>query len=313
MWCRFRSSISAWVCPLTCVVVGMISLPLPAKDEWPTTGKYSFSSWAGQPLEIFYTIPPGSEPQSPIVVVIPGKNRNAEQYRDEWKDLAKSNRFITLVVEARKKDFPSEYEYNLGGVMNAQGQVQPREKWLFSAIDSIFDDFKKQFGSTRETYALYGHSAGGGFVPLFLLMIPDAKVDNVVAANPAFYTMPDASVAFPFGLKGLPLPEGAVDKWFSNRMTLMLGDRDLNPRTELLSNGAEARKQGPHGFARGLGFYRQSLTLSESERLPLKWRLEIVPDAAHDNKQMAPAAVKHLLAPEPKADATDRGTTGASP
>src|SRR3954454_2110358 len=72
--------------------------------------------------------------------------------------------------------------------------------WLFSAIDPIFDDFKKQFGSTRETYELYGHSAGGGFVHFVLLMVPDAKIDHAVAANPPSYTMPDADVAYPFGL-----------------------------------------------------------------------------------------------------------------
>jgi hypothetical protein len=75
-------------------------------------------------------------------------------------------------------------------------------------------------------------------------MVPDAKIDHAVAANPPSYTMPDADVAYPFGLKGLPLPEGALASWFPKDLTVMLGDRDVNSRTQPLSDGAEARKQG---------------------------------------------------------------------
>jgi hypothetical protein len=290
-----RSAILLWSL-VACFMIEVSPLRVFAKSDWPPTGKYSFAGWAGPALTVYYSVPPGSDSMTPIVVVVPGKKRNAEEYRDEWNSLATANRFITLVLEAKKKDFPSEYQYNLGGVTDANGGAQPREKWLFSAIDPLFDDFKEQFGSTRKTYSLYGHSAGGGFVHLFMLMIPDAKVDAAVAANAAFYTMPDAEVDFPFGLRGLSLPDNALERWYSKRLTIMLGDRDLNPRTEPLSSGVEAQRQGPHGFARGLGFYRQSLCSASSQNLPLAWRLEIVPDAAHDNKQMAPAAVKHLFA-----------------
>src|SRR5262245_13897105 len=195
-----------------------------AKDPWPATGKYEFVSWAGPQLAVYYSVPPKATADSPILVIIPGVKRNAEEYRNEWDHLATANRFITLVVEATKKLFPTEYEYNVGGIINARGEMQPEDRWLFSAIDPLFDDFKKRYGSHQEKYELYGHSAGGGFVHLFLLMKPQARVDRAVAANPAFFTMPDNGQAFPFGLKGAPLASDSIRNWFDRRLVVLLGE-----------------------------------------------------------------------------------------
>ena len=122
-----------------------------AKDTWPATGKYEFTRWAGPAA--FHRVlqpTPKATADSPILIIIPGVKRNAEEYRNEWDHLATANRFITLVVEATKKLFPTEYEYNVGGVINARGEVQPENRWLFSAIDPVFDDFKKRFGSHQD-------------------------------------------------------------------------------------------------------------------------------------------------------------------
>src|SRR5258705_2397826 len=154
-----------------------------AKDPWPATGRYEFTDWAGPQLTIYYSAPPKITVDSPILIIIPGVKRNAEEYRNEWDHLATTNRFITLVVEATKKLFPTEHEYNVGGVINSRGEMQPEDHWLFSAIDPLFDDFKQRFGSRRDKYELYGHSAGGGFVHLYFLLKPQAKVSRAVAAN----------------------------------------------------------------------------------------------------------------------------------
>jgi hypothetical protein len=280
---------------LVFVALTTVSSQLPAKDVWPATGKYEFSGWAGRQLTVYYSVPPKATADSPILIIIPGVKRNAEEYRNEWDHLATANRFITLVVEATKKLFPTEYEYNVGGVINARGEVQPEDRWLFSAIDPLFDDFKKQFGSHREKYELYGHSAGGGFVHLFLLLKPQAKASRAVAANPAFFTMPDSEKVFPFGLKGAPLPPGAIQSWFDKRLVILLGEQDREPRTQLLSNGPEARLQGPHVLARGLGFYQAALSEAAAQHLGLRWHLEIIPGIGHSDPHMASYAVKYLF------------------
>ena len=64
---------------------------------------------------------------------------------------------------------------------------------------------------------------------------------RAVAANPAFFTMPDNEKVFPFGLKGAPLANDAVRNWFDKRLVILLGEQDREPRTQLLSNGPEAQ------------------------------------------------------------------------
>ncbi len=280
---------------LACVLSSATSTTIFAQREWSAIGRHEFSDWAGAKLNVFYSIPPQVNADSPIVIVIPGAKRNADQYRDQWNHLASANHFITLVVEAAKKNFPTEYEYNLGGVVDSTGIAQPEEKWLFSAIDPILEDFKKLFGSTRKAYNMYGHSAGGCFVHLFLLFKPDAKVEKTVAANLAFATIPDQKNQFPFGLSGAPIAEGAVGRWFDKRLVILLGERDRNPLSYPLSNSPEARLQGPHVFARGLNFFHTSLSVAKTKRIPINWQIEVVPDVGHSNTHMASYAVKYLL------------------
>ncbi|MDZ4656417.1 MAG: hypothetical protein SH868_02435 [Bythopirellula sp.] len=263
--------------------------------DWPPLGKYEFSAWSGPKLNVYFSVPPQANKHSAIVMIMPGAKRNAEEYRNEWDHLATANGFISLVVEASLEKFPSEYEYNLGGTINAAGKLQPEESWLLSALDLIFNDFTARYGSERKNYSLYGHSAGGGFAHLYPLFKPDSKAVRIVAANPAFLTMPNYEQDFPFALRNAPLPDSALKKWLSQRLVILLGDRDRDPRTHPLSNGPQAQIQGPHVFARSLGFYQAALCESFAQDLPLNWQIEIVAGVGHSNAQMASHAVKYLV------------------
>lgn len=277
------------------ILWGLSLPPSHVLADWPPLGQYEFSAWSGQVLKVYFSVPPRANKNSAIVIIMPGAKRNAEQYRDEWDHLAAANGFITLVVEAGLERFPSEYEYNLGGIINAAGELQPEDSWLLSAVDLIFDDFAARYGSERKNYILYGHSAGGGFAHLYPLFKPDSKAVQVVAANPAFLTMPNHEQDFPFALRNAPLPDSALKEWFSQRLVILLGDRDRDSRTHPLSNGPQAQIQGPHVFARGLGFFHAGLRESFAQELPLNWQIEIVSGVGHSNAHMASHAVKYLV------------------
>ena len=203
--------------------------------------------------------------------------------------------FILLTIEASAELFPSELDYNAGGVLSERKEQQTEDKWLFSAIDLIFDDFVARFGSTRKKYAIYGHSAGGGFVHRFVLLKPHAKFSRAVAANPAFVTMPDRDIDYPFGLRGAPIDDAAILRWTQAPLTLMLGALDLGPRTKPLSNGPDARRQGLNVFTRGRGLYKAITQYAQSRGAPCRWTLDIVEDVGHSNALIAPHAVKYLF------------------
>ena len=263
--------------------------------QWNEKSTYIFSPQAAPKLGVYCCIPPEADARTPILIVVPGAKRNAEVYRDAWHELAIANGFIVLSIAMTEKAFPSEYEYNAGGVVTAQGKLVPESQWTLSLIEPLFDDFKHRFGSKREKYSLYGHSAGGQFVLNFLLFKPNSRVELAVAANPAFFPRIDSDEAFPFGLTGVTLPKDAIQRWLDSPVVLLLGDRDLQPRTLPLSNGPKARIQGPHVFSRGLAFYAAALAVAAERGQPLSWKLEVVHNVGHSNDHIVSHAVKYLF------------------
>jgi hypothetical protein len=277
---------------------------LHASNDGGSKGTYSFSGWRGPTLDVYYAMSPVDTKETPILIAMPGAKRQAIEVRDAWQPLACANGFHVLVVHASVESFPSEYEYNIGGVINAMGEWQPQDTWLFSAIDPIFEDFKNRSGSVQQNYWFYGHSAGGCFAHLFPLFKPSCHASKIVAANPAFFMSPNPQIPFPFGSQGTRLNQADLEKWFERRLVVMLGDQDLAGRENPLSTSPQANLQGPHVFSRGLSFFHDCLNASHDWDAPMRWKLDIISGVGHSNTLMAPHAIKHFLSggAESKAD-----------
>ncbi len=230
-----------------------------------------------------------------MLIVVPGARRNADEYLEHWISLAGEKSFVVATIGADTERFPTEYEYNAGGVMTSGGELRPEEEWLFSAIDPIFLNLKRRLGLNQQRYSLYGHSAGGDFVHLFMLFKPHALVDWAVAANPAFVTLPNQDIPYPFGLSGTQMSDDQIDRWFIAPLTILLGGQDLGPRTKPLSNSGDARKQGPNVFSRGQLLYREAQALAEQENTPFTWKLHVVEEVGHDSSLMTPHAIPFLF------------------
>ena len=121
---------------------------------------YVFTEWNGAPIDVITYIPPNATPSTPILMVIPGASRDAQRFHASWLDLAKKNHFSVITIGAKKSFFPDEYSYNAGGVITENGDLVNESKWLFSALEPIFNDFKKRYGFLSEKFYLFGHSAG---------------------------------------------------------------------------------------------------------------------------------------------------------
>ena len=59
-----------------------------ASQPAPAAGHYVFTDWDGPDLPVFYQLPDRVMPQTPVVFVMHGVNRDADRYRDEWAALA---------------------------------------------------------------------------------------------------------------------------------------------------------------------------------------------------------------------------------
>lgn len=257
--------------------------------------RYSFEDWEGPSLRVYATRPVGLASHRPVVIVMHGMLRNADEYRDQWHELALEHDFLLLVPEFSERDFPGPEDYNLGRRFDGAGRPRPRSQWTYSAIEPLFEEALQRFGMVTTGYSLYGHSAGAQFVHRFLYFNPGARVVSAVAANAGWYTLPDLSVAWPYGLEGSGIDTQQLAAVMKLPHTVLLGEADNDPDHPSLRRTPEAMLQGPTRLARGQNFFEMARTWSANEGAPFKWRLAYVPGVGHENERMAPRAVPYLL------------------
>ena len=255
-----------------------------------------FEDWQGPPLRVWFHIPDNYQASTTIVFVMHGVGRDADRYYDEWQALAEQHSFVLLVPEFSKEDFPGAAGYNLGNMYQESGELNDESFWSFSAIDSIFVRIKDQLGSQRSGYRIYGHSAGAQFVHRFILFKPTAKYELAITANAGWYTIPGFDVDFPYGLRKTPVNSEALVHALQQPVMIMLGALDNDPNHPSLRKTQQAQAQGLHRFERGHFFFKKAKDKAASLAAPFNWSLHIVPNAEHQNRQMAQAAAAILAA-----------------
>jgi pimeloyl-ACP methyl ester carboxylesterase len=250
---------------------------------------------AGRHVTVWYFVPPDATPQTPVVIVMHGVGRNGEDYLTDWLPLAREKKFLLVVPEFSKKEFPDVEGYNYGNTVDTAGHALPREQWSFSMIEPVFDAIRGRTGNQTERYRLFGHSAGSQFVQRFIYFVPAARVERVVTANAGWYMLPDLATAFPYGLKNTPVTEADLRHSLEVRLTVLLGTADTDPQARSLRVTPEAEAQGPSRLARGRFFFARGEEAARARKIPFGWRLAFAPEVAHSDKDMAPFAVAELF------------------
>lgn len=271
-------------------------------------GVFAFDKWPGKALKVYYALPVPTKKLSPdtkVLFVMTGRKRNADDYRDQWQDAGARHGFIVLVPQFAWDDYPDEVSYDMGNVFRFPKRLSvpaldkiellPEGVWAFSAIEPIFDEVRTILGLKTESYSMYGHSSGAGFVHRFNYYKPAARLDYAVAANGAWYLLPRTDVNYPYGLKGSTITKAMLLRAFSRKLTLMFGQDDLGPRKQYHANTPQAKSQGPHVVSRAMNYLLLSLVTAKQLDLPINWQLRSVPNVGHSNKRMVPHAVEHLF------------------
>lgn len=259
-----------------------------------TRGKFPFTT-GGHAVTVWYYQPAAATADAPVLFVIHGVGRNAEEYLNDWVEFADRKKFLLVVPEFSKAEFPGEEAFNSGNLLDAAGAPLPRAQWSFSVIEPVFDAVRARLGNRRGDYQLYGHSAGAQFVQRFLYFVPDARVTRAVAANAGWYMLPDLATGFPYGLRGTPANEPALHVAFARPMVVLLGEADTDAGHPSLRHSPEADAQGLNRFARGQHFFARAQAAAAAMKTPFHWTLATAPGIAHSNKGMAPFAVRLLF------------------
>ena len=266
------------------------------------TGDFNFSSYSplsDKPVRIFYHIPEKAMSHSAALMVFHGAGRDAKESRDAL--IAKSNQFQVVIIVP---EFSNEYyrgsdAYTLGNIFTdgdrpSAETLNPEEEWTFSIIDPLFDFFREKTGLVSDEYDVFGHSAGAQFAHRFLFFKPDARHKRVVSASAGWYTMPDQSINFPYGLKKSPLENSSLQAAFAAPLTVIVGLKDNDPNASSLRHNSQADAQGDDRLERAQYFYNQSLQLAQTANLDFGWKYQSLPNVDHDFNATSTAAANIL-------------------
>jgi hypothetical protein len=216
-----------------------------------------------------------------------GLDRAAADFRDLLAPRAEHNEQIVLVPEFDSKQFPDIHAYNFGGVrLPPDNAVLPREWWNFGIIDRLFHHVRHEFGFSRDTFGLFGNSAGAQYVLRYLALTDAASVDLAVAANCGVYMLPDLTVEYPIGMGGIDVNASHLRRYLERPLVILLGDADKDPNAFDLPRMEYAMAQGPHRWARGLWHFEHCADLARTLGVKFGWRLEIAHGAGHVDQQI---------------------------
>jgi hypothetical protein len=262
----------------------------------PGRGVFTFDGYPplkDQPVHVFYDAPTNVE-TAQILIVMHGVARNAEEYRSDWRNVVDSRNVLVLVPEFSEEQYPDSEGYALGNTVESDGTPVPNDQWSFHVIEALFDYVVREVGSNARDYALFGHSAGAQFVHRFIEFLPTHRARIAVAANAGWYTVPDDSITFPYGLDKAP---SGVDLHhaFASNLVILLGADDIETDTESLRRDDESDAQGRNRLERGLNFYLKSREIATQESMDFHWRLTVIPGISHSHADISAVAAPMLL------------------
>ncbi|WP_314424929.1 hypothetical protein [uncultured Microbacterium sp.] len=261
------------------------------------TGRFELRIDGREPIPVYYVTGAHATSQATIIVVMHGVERNAAEYRDSWSDLVRDRDIVVVAPQFGDDDFPDAENYNLGGLTDADGDDQDASRVLDGAygyIEPLFEHVRGRIGGDQTGFSMFGHSAGAQFVHRYIEFVPHAPVDVAVAANAGWYTMPDESARFPYGLDGDDAPAFDAAAAFGRHLVVLLGTDDVG--TKNLRRDDDAGAQGHTRLDRGREFFERAVRAAERQNLPFRWEMHEVPGVDHDQVAMAAAAVPFLTA-----------------
>lgn len=256
------------------------------------SGRFEFKvAAAPRPLTIWYCRPAALGPDTRVLFVMHGGNpETARQACDLGGDLARAHNAVLLAPEFSADAYPGD-AYMFGGMVDAAGDLLPREQWGLMVVEQLFDAARAGLGLRTGTYDIAGFSGGGQFVQRLVLFLPEARFRRAVAGSPGRYAFPSRSTAFPYGLGDTSVSPSQLRAAFGRDFILILGDSDTSDR----GREEAAMTQGKNRFARGLRFFASATEEAAIAEVPLGWRLEILRGVDHDPKRVVRAALEQLF------------------
>jgi hypothetical protein len=269
-----------------------------------TTGSFLFNPAAPvvrPPIEVFYHIPAGDITTMPILMSFHGSDRDADNHRDFWINMANANGFIVISPEFSNSNYGGLGDnYLLANIFEdgdnpSTATFNDRNQWTISTLDPLFDYITAAISSTQTEYSAWGHSGGAQILHRFVTYLPNSKLKTAVCSNAGWYTVPENTISFPYGILNGQLPAADLTAAFSKKLIVHLGQNDNDPNSGLRSNTVVDSQQGIHRLERGRYYFNTSQTTAQSMAATFNWEKREISGVGHDPQLMANDALQYIL------------------
>src|SRR3546814_19981800 len=98
-------------------------------------------------------------PDSRILFVLHGVNRDAERYRDAWIRHAEAYNVLLVAPQFSREQFPRGRRYNQGNMIAVDGSAVPEAAWSLAGRERGVDGVRQPAGPRRTTSTILCHSA----------------------------------------------------------------------------------------------------------------------------------------------------------
>jgi pimeloyl-ACP methyl ester carboxylesterase len=274
---------------LCCVLL----LPASAAHAFPT-GKSAFNFDDGHGLKINVLVyqPAKFDRNSPIQFAMHGMSRDASACREHWTALAEREQVLVIAPHFEQTQFRRTDDYALGPIRAGKRSIDS-----LILIEKLFDYVRKETGSQRVGYRIFGHSAGAQFAHHLMMLVPENRAEWAIAANANRYTWPEwraekGAFPLPNGLLKVERAEGKLKQALGNKLVIMLGETDNDPQHHQVTHGAEVDQQGLERLSRGRNFFKAAQAAAGELNVTLRWTMKTVPNTGHDHAAMTRAAIE---------------------
>ena len=255
-------------------------------------GRFALDWQAGNgslylPITLHCYRPQGVAADAPVVLVQHGVLRNGDDYRDFWIPAADRYGLQIIAPTFGNEHWPGVESYNNGSVWTEDGDLRDSAYWSYQAVKTLAQRLRELGVVRSQPLYLFGHSAGGQFVHRFVSTLGAQGFAGVVAGNPGWYTLPDATLSFPEGLANIGLPADALARLLATPLIILAGDQDTDTSDPNLPAEPAALRQGPHRFARAHHYFEAGQKAAAQLGVPLAWQLHDVAGIGHDGEAMS--------------------------
>jgi hypothetical protein len=263
---------------------------LVARDGANDDIAYLDAGFPDRPLKLWSARPRRHYADMPVLFVLHGAARNANDYRDYWLPLVDEAGILAIAIEYSKEHYPGLRWFNYGNLIDDAGLKLPRADSTYAIVERLFAALQAEGVTSTRHYGLFGHSAGGQFVHRAISADFRGNVAVAIAANSGSYAMPDLGTDFPYGLGKIAIDAASLRRILAYRLTVMIGAEDLDNTSDAFPKEPEAMLQGVTRFARAQRYIERAREIADQLDARCNWTLVEVPGVAHEGGKMSAVA-----------------------